>query len=159
MVAHRKGMSVSVIHRKARVIVNLADQLIRDEGCKSYAYQDSRGLWTVGIGTCIDQRAGCGLTNDEILLLFKNRLALAKAALGTAFPWTAALDDARLGAMENLTFNMGVRKLAEFHNFIAAMKQGDWATAKAELLDSLANHQEPARIGRLAIQIETGVWQ
>jgi lysozyme len=141
------------------MIACLKDSLVRDEGCKGSAYPDSRGYWTVGIGTCIDVRANCGLTTDEILLLFNNRLALAQAALQQEFPWTAALDQARLGALENLTFNMGVRGIAKFPKFLDAMQQGDWVTAKAELLNSLADHQEPQRIARIAEQILSGVWQ
>lgn len=141
------------------VIASLKDQLTRDEGCKGSAYPDSRGFWTIGIGTCIDARAGCALTTDEILYLFNNRLALAQSMLQQQFPWTPALDPVRLGALENLTFNMGVRGIAGFPKFLAAMQQGDWPTAKAELLDSLADHQEPDRIARLAEQILTGIWQ
>jgi lysozyme len=141
------------------VITNLRDSLTRDEGCKGSVYPDSRGFWTVGIGTCVDARQNCALTTDEILLLFNNRVTLAQEALGKEFPWTAALDPVRLGALENLTFNMGVRKLAEFPKFLAAVQAGDWPTAKAELLNSLADHEEPERIARLATQILTGVWQ
>lgn len=141
------------------MITNLKDSLIRDEGCKGSAYPDGRGFWTIGIGTCIDSRAGCALTNDEILYLFNNRLKLAQSSLAQEFPWTAALDLIRLGALENLTFNLGVRGLAKFPKFLAAVQQGNWAEAKAQLLDSLADHEEPDRIARLAAQIETGVWQ
>ena len=49
------------------MITNLKDQLIRDEGCKGSYYADGRGFATVGIGTCIDSRAGCALTNEEDL--------------------------------------------------------------------------------------------
>jgi lysozyme len=141
------------------MITNLRDSLTRDEGCKASAYPDSRGFWTIGIGTCIDARAGCSLTNDEILYLFNNRVLIAQAELAAKFPWTAALDPVRLGAMENLTFNMGVGGIAKFPKFLAAMQAGDWPTAKAELLNSLADHQEPDRIARLATQILLGVWQ
>jgi len=139
--------------------VNLTDQLVRDEGCKSYAYQDSLGYWTIGIGTCIDRRVGCGLTNDEILLLFKNRVALAKAALAQEFPWTTALDEVRLGALENLTFAMGVKRLAAFQKFLGAMRIGDWCVAHDELINSLYAKEEPERAARLALQIQKGEWQ
>jgi GH24 family phage-related lysozyme (muramidase) len=69
------------------------------------------------------------------------------------------LDDARKGAMLNLVFNMGSHKLSGFVNFLAAMKDGNWAEAKAQLLDSAADHEEPERIARLALQIESGFWQ
>jgi lysozyme len=140
-------------------VTNLPEQLARDEGKKSSAYPDSRGYWSIGIGTCIDARVGCGLTDDEIQYLFDNRVKQAEAALSSAFPWTDALDEVRRGALLNLTFNMGVRRLSGFTRFLAAAQQGDWTAAKAELLDSAADHQEPERISRLAEQLVSGTWQ
>jgi GH24 family phage-related lysozyme (muramidase) len=60
---------------------SLQETLRRDEGCRSSAYQDSRGFWTIGIGICIDARANCGLTDEEIQFLFNNRVTQAKTSL------------------------------------------------------------------------------
>lgn len=38
----------------------LTAQLRRDEGEKLYAYQDTLGYWTIGIGRLIDRRRGGG---------------------------------------------------------------------------------------------------
>lgn len=140
--------------------MTLEDQLRRDEGCKGSAYQDSRGYWTIGIGTCIDARANCGLTNEEISLLFKNRMMLAQTSLEFDFPWTAALDEVRLGALENMTFQMGIRHLAEFKEMFKALQAGDYQGAHDAALDSpWAQVQSPARAKRLATQLLNGVWQ
>ena len=142
------------------MITCLEDQLRRDEGCRGSAYQDNRGFWTIGIGTCIDARVNCGLTNDEIELLFNNRVALAKSSLESQFPWVAALDPVRLGVLENLTFQMGVHGVAEFKQMLAALQQGDFAAAAVALLDSaLAKTQAPSRAQRLALCLTSGQWQ
>jgi len=50
--------------------------------------------------------------------------------------------------MLNLVFNMGSHKLSGFVNFLPPMKDGNWAEAKAQLIDSAADHEEPERIAR-----------
>lgn len=142
------------------MITNLAEQLSRDEGKKSSVYQDSRGFWTIGIGICVDARAGCGLDDEEILFLFDRRRKRAEAALSREFPWTDALDDARRGALTNMVFQMGAHGLGEFRQFLAALQQKDYEAAGEHMLDSAwAREQTPARAKRLSEQIKTGVWQ
>src|ERR1700733_10674007 len=138
------------------MITNLSDQLTRDEGLRLHPYRDTVGKLTIGIGRNLDDR---GITLVEADYLLANDIKDATDSLEANFPWVMDLDDARKGALLNLTFNMGVRGLAKFVNFLTAMKVGEWATAKAELLNSAADHEEPARIARLALQIETGFWQ
>ena len=136
---------------------SLEEQLLRDEGCRMTAYQDSRGFWTIGIGTCIDSRANCGLSSDEIELLFNNRVTQARTSLEFEFPWVAALDQVRLEALENMTFQMGVHGLAEFHDMLRALQQGDFSGAAVAMLDSAwAKVQSPDRAKRLAKQILSG---
>ncbi len=142
------------------MITCLADQLKRDEGCKSSAYQDGLGFWTIGIGTCIDARKGCGLTDPEILLLFNNRVALAESALAEQFPWTQALDDVRRGALLNMVYEMGIHGLSQFRDFLGKLQAANYPDAASAMLDSTwARSQSPARAERLAAQITSGQWQ
>ena len=142
------------------MIACLADQLKRDEGLKASAYQDQLGFWTIGIGTCIDARKGCGLTEAEILLLFNNRLVINEAALSAQFPWTDVLDPARRGVLLNMVYQMGLHGLGEFREFLGRLQAGDYDGAAAAMLDSTwARTQAPARAERLAEQIRSGVWQ
>jgi lysozyme len=152
-------------------ITNLAQQLERDEGKKASAYQDELGYWTIGIGVCIDARKGCGLTEEEIVYLFQNRMRPNEAALEKTFPWTAKLDEVRRGALLNMVYEMGIAGLAKFRQFIAYLQSAIAATdpperdrnyqaAAAAMLDSeWAREQSPARARRLAVQITTGAWQ
>jgi lysozyme len=148
-------------------ITCLEEQLSRDEADKQFAYDDATGKTlmkgdtllgnlTIGIGRNLSAK---GLSQKERDQLRANDIADATVALEANFPWAMALDGVRKGAFLNLIFNMGSRKLSCFTKFLAAAKAGDWPTAKAELLDSAADHQEPARIARLALQLESGFWQ
>jgi lysozyme len=148
-------------------ITNLEDQLRRDEDERQFAYDDASGKTlargmplvgnlTIGIGRNLSAK---GLSAQERDLLLHSDMADAMAELQNRFPWAMQLDQVRQGALLNLLFNMGAHALSGFLKFLAAMQAGDWLTAKVELLNSAADHQEPARIGRLAEQIESGVWQ
>lgn len=148
-------------------ISSLPDQLRRDESERQYAYDDASGKTlvkggtlqanlTIGVGRNLSAK---GISQKERDFLLDNDIQDATVALEANWPWAMELDDARKGAMLNLVFNMGAHALSGFPKFLAAMQAADWQTAKAELLDSAAAHEEPERIQRLATQIEAGFWQ
>lgn len=139
---------------------NLIEQLSRDEDRRASAYQDGLGYWTIGVGTCIDARKGCGLTDPEIDLLLSNRIAAVTAQLSQQFPWTDVLDEVRRGVLLNMAYQMGIHGLAEFRQMLQALQQGDYSSAAAAMLDSTwAKSQSPDRAQRLSKQMETGEWQ
>lgn len=138
------------------MITCIKDQLKRDEGWRGQPYKDSRGFLTIGYGHNLDAD-GIPPQVGDVLLDYDIRCA--DVILQSYFSWAMQLDEVRKGVMQNLVFNMGRGTLGKFVHFLAAMQQGDWATAKAELLNSAANHEEPQRIGRLAEQLVTGEWQ
>jgi lysozyme len=139
--------------------MTLLDQLVRDEGEILHAYKDSLGFLTIGVGHLIDPQKGGGIPKEISRALLQIDIEAAQRALSETYPWTDVLDDVRRDAMVNLTFNLGIGTLSKFDHFLSAMLQGKWEAAKAELLNSLADHQEPARIARLGLQITSGVVQ
>jgi lysozyme len=138
------------------MIANLTDQLIRDERLRLEPYTDTVGKITIGVGRNLSD---VGISVVEAQQLLVNDIANATARLEETFPWTAGLDEVRRAALLNMTFNMGIRGLSQFQNFLAAMRTGDWESARNEMLNSRWAQQVGARAQRLAIQIETGVWQ
>ena len=137
---------------------SLEDQLVRDENEILHVYQDSEGYWTIGVGTCIDQRAGCGITREESRYLLRNRIAIAEQAVADRLPWTKDLAPIRRAVLENMAFNEGLAHLMDFHKMLTALAMGDYKTAAAEMLDSLWARQVGDRAKRLAKQMETGEW-
>lgn len=133
----------------------LVDLLIAREGEKLYAYQDSRGYWTIGVGTLIDRRGG-GITRGESMMLLGNRLALAVADLET-FPWWADLDPVRQMAVADLRFNLGAAGLRAFKKFLRAMAARQYAAASQALLDSKLLTEEPTRVRANAAMIASGI--
>ena len=138
------------------MISNLKDQLLRDEELRLKPYTDSVGKLTIGVGRNLTDK---GISLQEAQLLLVNDIGAALSELQSALPWTAMLDDVRKGALLNMTFNLGIGGLLEFHDFLARMERGDFPGAAGAMLDSLWARQVGARATRLSIQIEKGEWQ
>ena len=148
-------------------ITCLEDQLRRDEEECQFAYDDAtgktltkdvalQGNLTIAVGRNLSAK---GLSKKERDFLLANDVQEATVALEANFPWAMELDDARKGALLNMTFNMGVRGLAEFKDFLAKMQAKDFRAAAGAMLDSLWAKQVGPRATRLSMQIESGFWQ
>jgi len=138
------------------VITNIFEQLARDEAMRLFPYKDTVGKLTIGCGRNLSD---VGISIEEARYLLQNDVQNAVKRLEAQFPWAAALDEARHGALVNMAFNLGIAGLAGFKNFLAAMQKGDWKTAQSEMLNSYWAREVGARAVRLAVQIETGEWQ
>jgi lysozyme len=140
--------------------VGIKQQLTRDEDLVEYAYQDSLGYWTIGVGHLIDKRRGGKLPPHIIDRLLEWDITEKSAALYTAFPWTADLDEPRKATLINMAFQLGVEGLAKFVRAMGFMRAGAWNAAADAFADSLvAREQTPERWARHCAQIRTGVWQ
>ena len=137
----------------------LMQQLMRDEGKRLDMYRCPAGYLTIGYGhnletTPISARAAAVILEDDVNAIITE--------LAYRLPWVflgEARNEARNGVLVNMAYNMGVNGLLTFKKFLTAVQLGDWATAKAELLDSKYATQVGDRAKRLAKQIETGEWQ
>jgi lysozyme len=101
--------------------MDLYEQLTRDEGEKLKMYKDSRGILTIGIGHNLEAKA---ISKRASQVIFEDDVNDAKRELAEKLPWTSNLDDARLGVLINMTFNMGVRGLMAFEKMLAHVKAG-----------------------------------
>lgn len=128
-------------------------ELTRDEALKLKPYKDTKGKTTIGIGRNLDD---VGITADEADFLLTNDIANNMQTLDMAFPWWKDLSEARQRALLNMTFNMGLHKLLEFRDMLAALKSGDYASASQEALNSLWAREVGSRAQRIAVQFASG---
>lgn len=141
-------------------MVNSIESLLeREEGRKSYAYQDHLGYWTIGVGILIDKRKGGGLRKEEIDFILTNRIKLVTKEIMEKLPWARNLAEVRLAVLQSMAFQMGVDGLLKFKNTLAMIQRGDYQTAANGMLNSLWAKQTPARAKRLAEQMARGKWQ
>ena len=139
--------------------MDLKEQLLREEGSESCAYQDTRGFWTIGVGRLIDARKGDGLSQDEIEYLLDNDIKKITEQVHKFLPWVSKLNDARRAVLIGMAFQMGVRGLLGFKRTLGSIEDGQYFEAAVEMLQSEWAKQTPERAHRLATQMETGEWQ
>lgn len=138
----------------------LPADLKHDEGCRTVAYQDTLGIWTVGVGHA-HVPEGTVWTQQECDDQLDTDIAKAEALLDANAPWWKDLNDPRQDVMVNLCFNMGwgdgSSGLSSFKNTLKFIEDGDYASAATGLLKSKWATQVHSRATRLASQMQTGV--
>ena len=123
--------------------MNLESQLRRDEGEKLYAYKDSLGYWTIGIGILIDKEKGGGLLPEESAFIFNNRVKILKSELPKRISFFDKLSETRQAVLLNMAFQMGVNGLLGFKNTLKTIESGDYSKAAKEMLMSKWASQTP----------------
>lgn len=138
----------------------LIARLVADEGEVLHEYKDHLGYSTIGVGILIDARRGGGITQEESRYLLRNRIRQREAQLEQRFEWWPAIDDVRQGVLLCMSYQLGVRGVANFTRMCAALRIRDYITASIEMLDSnWARKQTPKRAERMARIMKTGVWE
>ena len=134
----------------------LIETLKRHEGVKYYVYKDHLGYETIGVGRCLKQGVGLGLTHDEVDYLLMNDINRCLEELDAAFPWFKDLTEIRREAMINLCFNLGLTRLRKFEKALAAMSIHNYEEAADEFLDSRLAKQVGNRATEVTEMIRTG---
>ena len=127
--------------------------LTKHEGLRLKPYLDTVGKITIGIGRNLDDK---GISEDEANFLFENDVDEATIQVIKVFPNFHDWSINRQNALIDMVFNMGITRFMGFKKMIAAIKNGDWVTAAAEMRDSKWAEQLPRRVAELAIMVEKG---
>lgn len=145
---------MSFDREKLRTEIRQAEKYVR------HAYQDSKGLWTIGYGRLIDKKMGGGITKSEADYLLDHDIDTAVEECDSHIPWWRNLDPVRQRALVELMFNMGwgggKRGLSTFHNTLAAIEANEYAKAGQGLRKSKWARDVKTRAPRLIKMIETG---
>lgn len=138
----------------------LEAQIAGDEGRKYCSYQDTLGLWTIGIGHHDAQVCEGMQWNDAMIdQVFQADVTEKMHQAASAFPWFIRLNEPRQAVVVEMLFQMGLVKVLGFKNALAAMRDERWHDAAAHMLDSEWAKETPKRARRTAYQMETGEWQ
>lgn len=133
----------------------LVTQLKRHEGMKLKPYLCTAKKLTIGIGRNLED---VGISEDEAETLLRHDIMEATNQLLNAFPWMSKFSDARIAAMINFTFNVGIGTVKSFKNTLEYLKHEEWAAAADEMLDSKWAEQVGNRAVEITEQIRTGKW-
>lgn len=128
---------------------DLKSDLRKDEGVRPWAYQDSLGFWTIGVGRLIDHRKGGRLSDEEIDYLLQNDIQNCLLDIQSESWYLACETDDQKRALLNLRFQLGSYGLRTFKVFLDLMTQKKWDQAAADLSTTKWSHQVPERSARI----------
>jgi lysozyme len=119
----------------------IKQMIIAHEGVRNRPYQDSLGLWTVGIGHLIGDgktlppEMNREFSNEEIMAMFEKDYAHHRSA-AMNIPGFDKLDGKGQGALTDLTFNMGPSWISKWPKLKKQLGEGDTHSAASNLEES-----------------------
>jgi lysozyme len=143
--------------------LNIKSLIVQHEGRVPFAYTDSEGYLTIGVGHLIDKRKGGRLPEHIIDLLFDWDLKQHTKILIEAIPWAAQLDPVRYAVLVDMTFNLGGEPFdgdgfKDWPLFVSQVKSFQFAAAASNMRATLWAKQVGIRAQRLSKMMETGQW-
>jgi|TARA_R110000782_G_C14661813_1_gene397936 lysozyme len=127
-------------------MVRLRETITRHEGSRLQMYQDSLGIWTIGVGHNIQEK---GISPKVMELMLDEDLEEAISELKRSVSFFSKMPQQVQEALVNLSFNLGIPRLMQFKKTLALLREGDFESAADELLDSRYAEQ----VGRRALEI------
>lgn len=139
------------------------------EGYKGAPYKDSRGLWTVGEGTCLETNPVGGadwkylLDNKLITVslsgagarwLLRGKLSADLGGLVKRFPNFAALPNLVQTLLLEIAYQLGDGDLLQFTTFDRLVATGMYAQAAVDGRTTLWYKETPARAETILKQLE-----
>lgn len=125
--------------------------LVKHEGLRLKPYTCSTGKLTIGVGRNIEDN---GISDEEAVSLLRNDIARCQRELNS-FNFHN-LNFARMLALRNMLFNLGLTRFSTFKKMINALHIGDYEIAANEMLCSKWARQVGDRATCLAEIIRTG---
>ena len=138
------------------------------EGERLTAYQDTVGLWTIGVGHLLEDPRnpkwrGYTISKQASDQLFDLDWVKHVGLVQKYAAWALEFDEVRAYVVVDMTFNLGVEPFdgdgyKDWPIFVRQLKANDWVAAAANMRSTLWARQVKGRAQRLAKMIETGLW-
>jgi lysozyme len=144
------------------------------EGTREKPYPDSKKLWTVGRGTCLETNPITGpqwkylldnalidvtLSEDGMDYLVSAKVQEVIAALEAGLRGWDGINDVRQNCLIEFGYQVSRYGVLGFPKMKAAVERGDWKTAAKEGLDSKwARVDSPNRAREMMRVLESGEW-
>jgi lysozyme len=128
---------------------HMIEMLKRHEGVETHAYWCTADKLTIGVGRNIDPEGGIGLTMKEIDFLLQNDVDRVEGELVRTLPWVEHIEWARMDALVNICFNLGLPRFLKFKKALAAAEGQEWDLSADEFMDSRWAKQ----VGRRAVEV------
>ncbi len=132
------------------------DLIKKHEGFRSLPYRDTRNNLTIGYGLNLTEWGTKGISRAEAEAVLRAQLSIYEQELKNAFRNFDELDDIRKAVLLDMAYNLGVPGLLKFKNMFAALKEGNFAKAAEEMLNSRWAQQVKTRATYLAELMQYG---
>jgi GH24 family phage-related lysozyme (muramidase) len=119
----------------------IKQMIIKHEGKRNRPYQDSLGLWTVGVGHLIGDGKSLPpemnreFSDEEVMAMFEKDYAHHRSA-AMNIPGFDKLNGRGQGALTDLTFNMGPSWISKWPKLKKQLEEGDTQAAAQNLEQS-----------------------
>lgn len=134
--------------------VQIKEDLVKHEGCKTEVYLCSEGIPTAGIGHMLlgvdGLEVGDDVPMEAVLEWFDGDYKEAVTDCCAVFLNFASLPDQVKRVLVNMAFNLGRHRLSKFKNMIKAVNEGNWVKAADEMVDSRWYNQ----VGNRSVELE-----
>ena len=135
-------------------IERLRETITRHEGSRLNMYQDTLGIWTIGVGHNIEEK---GISPAVMELMLDEDIEEAISELKRSVSFFSKMPEQVQEALVNLSFNMGIPRLMQFKKTLSYLRDGDFEAAADELLDSRYAEQVGRRADEVAEMIRSAV--
>lgn len=122
------------------------------EGLQTMPYTCPAGHLTIGYGHNLDN----GISQRAAEFILKEDLQIAQNRVQKKISGWKKLNEVRQFVLVDMTFNMGIHKLATFKKMLAAVEEGNYTAAANEMLNSRWAVQVGRRARELAKMMEKG---
>ena len=136
-------------------MINIEEELIKEEGISLATYDDGMGNFTIGVGHLLKKPTD-PITLEEAGRLLKKDILIAVEQCVKNIPCYPELDEVRQYVLISMMFNMGWNRLKTFKRFFTALNSGAYSVAANEMIDSLWARQTKSRANKLSKMMRTG---
>lgn len=137
----------------------LEDILVQHEGKRRFAYKDTLGYETIGVGRNIDSRHGKGLSDEEISYLLNNDIQECRDQLAP-YKFYNIQDNVRKDVLVEMCFNIGHAGLMKFKSMLMALSVKNYKLAVKEARDSKwATQIGKSRLDNMMYRMEFGKYE
>jgi lysozyme len=135
------------------------DRILEEEGFRSKPYQDHLGNWTFGHGltyiTELESRVIVTQRYDQLSEIFYRQIMYIDSNPVLCEKMRGSSPKSELySILSHMAYQLGYQGVMRFKKMWAALNQGDFKTAAAEMRDSKWYTQTPERAERLAKRME-----
>jgi len=124
-------------------MMNLLEEIKKEEGFMGIAYNDHLGFPTIGYGTKLP------LEEEEAEMLLKHRLVKMQKELHSRLEGLDVPQEV-WEILYHMSYQLGVSGLLRFKKMFKALQGKDFKQASLEMLDSLWARQTPNRAKRMS---------